>query len=127
MKLDMVGIIVEDMNRALSFYQTLGFTVQKPILEQYNELINDGVRISLNTRSMIESVYQKSIRCEGERIELAFKCNHPNDVDTIIEHMRHNGYKIYRDPWDAIWGQRYALLEDTEGNILSIFAESEMI
>ena len=45
MKLDMVGIIVNDMTQAL-FYQTLGFNVLEEASPDYTELQNNGVRIS---------------------------------------------------------------------------------
>ena len=38
MKLDMVGIIVNDMTQALSFYQTLGFNVLGEASPDYTEL-----------------------------------------------------------------------------------------
>lgn len=53
MKLDMVGIIVNDMTQALSFYQTLGFNVLGEASPDYTELQNNGVRISLNSLQMI--------------------------------------------------------------------------
>ena len=56
MKLDMVGIIVNDMTQALSFYQTLGFNVLGEASPDYTELQNNGVRISLNSLQMITGV-----------------------------------------------------------------------
>ena len=57
MKLDMVGIIVNDMTQALSFYQTLGFNVLGEASPDYTELQNNGVRISLNSLQMLSLIH----------------------------------------------------------------------
>jgi uncharacterized glyoxalase superfamily protein PhnB len=28
----------------------------------------------------------------------------------------------YREPWDAVWGQRYAVVQDPDGNHVDLFA-----
>jgi uncharacterized glyoxalase superfamily protein PhnB len=32
------------------------------------------------------------------------------------------GFTGFKPPWDAFWGQRYAILEDPDGNHVSLFA-----
>ena len=32
------------------------------------------------------------------------------------------GYKGLREPWDSPWGQRYAFLQDPDGNRVDLFA-----
>lgn len=34
----------------------------------------------------------------------------------------HSEYKGHREPWDAIWGQRFAIVKDPDGNLISLFA-----
>lgn len=36
--------------------------------------------------------------------------------------MKQAGYEIFREPWNAFWGQRYTIIKDVDGNFLSIFA-----
>lgn len=122
MKLDMVGIIVKNMEKAVQFYELLGFTPIGDQTQAYVELTNQGVRISLNTREMITSIYGFEPDNKGEKIELAFLCDTPDEVDDIAEKMSSVGYTIFKTPWDAFWGQRYAIIEDPDGNLLSIFA-----
>ena len=125
MKLDMVGIIVEDMAAALEFYQRLGFTLAPEAGEDYAELVNQGVRISLNTKKMIAGVYGFTPELVGERIELAFLCESATEVDQIVARMASFGYEIFKAPWDAFWGQHYAIIKDLDGNLLSLFADVE--
>jgi len=35
------------------------------------------------------------------------------------------GYTGYKAPWDAFWGQRYAIIIDPDGNHVDLFADAE--
>lgn len=122
MKLDMIGIVVSDMNKALEFYQALGFTVSADYGGDYKELNNDGVRLSLNTQSMVAGIYGYQPVTVGDRIELAFLCTSPQEVDEITNRMVTKGYSVFKMPWDAGWGQRYAIIKDVDGHLISLFA-----
>ena len=125
MKLDMVGLIVADMAAAQEFYQRLGFEVAPGGSADYTELVNQGVRISLNSKEMVAGVYGFAPATTGEKVELAFLCDSPAEVDHISAKMAAHGYRIVKAPWDAFWGQRYAIIEDVDGNLLSLFANAE--
>lgn len=122
MKLDMVGIVVSDMKKAIAFYEVLGFSTVGDATENYVELNNQGVRISLNTRAMIAGIYGFEPESEGDKLELAFLCDSVEEVDQTAKRMKEAGYEIFKEPWDAFWGQRYAIVKDLDGNLLSLFA-----
>ena len=88
MKLDMVGIIVHDLPQSILFYQQLGFSISEQ-LDNYAELVNDGVRISLNTTQMITQVYGFEPTLTGEKIELAFRCDTRVEVDALCLKLQH--------------------------------------
>ena len=122
MKLDMVGIIVNDMTQALSFYQTLGFNVLGEASPDYTELQNNGVRICLNSLQMITGVYGFAPSQQGDKIELAFLCETAAEVDNTVKKMSQAGYIVFKEPWNAPWGQRYAIIKDVDANLISLFA-----
>jgi len=33
--------------------------------------------------------------------------------------MTEHGYRGHKAPWDAFWGQRYAIIDDPDGNRLT--------
>jgi uncharacterized glyoxalase superfamily protein PhnB len=60
---------------------------------------------------------------EGDnRLGLAFLCDSPADVDATYERLTSKGYRGTKEPWDAFWGQRYALVADPDGVEASLFA-----
>ena len=52
----------------------------------------------------------------------ALKCETPAGVDTAVADLRAAGFRIVKDPWDAFWGQRYAIVADPDGYLVDLFA-----
>lgn len=122
MKLSMVGIVVKDMQKAITFYEFLGLTVNQKYSEDYVELNNSTVRISLNTQKMVKEIYGFEPKLSGERIELAFELEKKAQVDEQCQKLAKAGYQVFKQPWQAPWGQYYSLVKDCDGNLLSIFS-----
>ena len=53
---------------------------------------------------------------------LAFDCGSPAAVDETFASMVAAGFDGHMEPWDAVWGQRYATLRDPDGNGVDLFA-----
>lgn len=121
MNLSMVGIIVKNMEESIAFYQCLGMDVAKRYNDGYVELKHEGVRISLNDLEMITGIYGFTPENKGDKIELAFETLTLEDIDIICDRMKQNNYEIFREPWDAFWGQRYAIIKDPNHNLISLF------
>ncbi|MCP4249150.1 MAG: glyoxalase, partial [bacterium] len=58
----------------------------------------------------------------GQRIGLAFLCDSASEVDEIYRDLVADGYRSHKEPWDAFWGQRYAVVRDPDGNPVDLFA-----
>jgi uncharacterized glyoxalase superfamily protein PhnB len=54
-------------------------------------------------------------------MSLAFLCSSPEEVDATYERLATLGHG-YKEPWDAFWGQRYAIVKDPDGNHIDLFA-----
>jgi uncharacterized glyoxalase superfamily protein PhnB len=56
---------------------------------------------------------------------LAFLCTSPQDVDDTYRALVESGAGGHLAPWDAFWGQRYAVVADPDGNHVDLFAPLE--
>ena len=121
---DMVGMVVRDMAAALRFYRLLGLAIPEGVEgEPYVEVITpNGYRISWNSLEMTKSIDPDWIEPVGQRVSLAFKCDSPTEVDALYRRIVESGYAAHKEPWDAFWGQRYAVVVDPDGNHLDLFA-----
>lgn len=121
-KLDMVGIVVQDMKRALDFYRVLGFDIPEEMnKEPHVEVNQEGVRLAFDTKEMAKAVYGGWENPNGHRVELAFLCEDADALNSLYEKIVVCGYSSHREPWDAFWGQRYAIVKDPDGNLISLF------
>ncbi len=124
-RLDLIGIVVQDMARSLAFYRQLGLEVPAEAdTEQHVETtLPGGLRLAWDTVETIRSFDPDwTPPSGGARIGLAFLCDSPADVDRMYVLLTGQGYERHKEPWDAFWGQRYATLHDPDGNSVDLFA-----
>ena len=122
-KLGVVGIATRDMAASLAFYRLLGLPLPEgQPLEPHVELALGGVRLCWDSVELLREVYHGWEEPRGHRIELAFECSSPDEVDQLYERVVAGGYEGHREPWDAFWGQGYAVLRDPDGNLISLYA-----
>jgi catechol 2,3-dioxygenase-like lactoylglutathione lyase family enzyme len=123
-RLDVIGIVVEDMARSLAFYRQLGLEVppeadQQPHVEAP---LPGGLRLAWDTVETIRSFdpgWQPP--SGGPRIGLSFRVDTPAEVDSDYDKLVSLGYEGHKAPWDAFWGQRYAVVHDPDGNPVDLF------
>ncbi|MCC7361199.1 MAG: VOC family protein [Anaerolineales bacterium] len=123
-QLDMIGIAVRDMAKALAFYRQLGLAIAEGAeQEDHVEVITpNGYRLAWDTVALIKGFDPEWVEPAGHAIGLAFKCDTPAAVDALYAQLTAAGYVGKRAPWDAFWGQRYAGVLDPDGNLIDLFA-----
>lgn len=122
---DLIGIVVRDMAASLRFYNMLGLDIPaNKEAEQHVEIKQNGFRIAWDSLEMMQSIYRDWVDpVVGQRMTLAFKCESPAEVDSLYHRVVQSGYRGYKAPWDAFWGQRYAVVIDPDENLVDLFAE----
>ena len=122
-RLNLVGLIVEDMAASLAFYRKLGFDVP-PEMDGEGHVEADvaGIRMAWDTVDVIESFSEYELPTGGHRVVLAFLCDSPAEVDAIHTELVGAGYEGHIKPFDAFWGQRYATVFDPDHNPVDLFA-----
>jgi catechol 2,3-dioxygenase-like lactoylglutathione lyase family enzyme len=124
-KLDMIGIVVDDMARSLAFYRELGLDVPADADERPHVEIElaGGLRLAWDSADEIRSFDPDWKPGTGDqRIGLAFLLDSPEEVDRAYERLTSQGHSGRREPFDAPWGQRYATVGDPDGNGVDLFS-----
>jgi catechol 2,3-dioxygenase-like lactoylglutathione lyase family enzyme len=124
-RLDLIGLVVADMARSLAFYRDLGLAVPdaEPDAPHVEVTLPGGLRVAWDTEATIRSFDAGwTPPSGGHRIGLAFLCADAAEVDSVYERLVAEGRTGHLAPWDAVWGQRYAVVLDPDGNAVDLFA-----
>ncbi|WP_166969393.1 VOC family protein [Brevibacterium atlanticum] len=131
MKLDAISIITADMPAAITFYSALGLELVDGGPEApHTEFASGTLRILLDTEAVMLSIDPDWTRpTGGHKMSLAFDCTTAEAVDATFAQLTGRGDResepvagIVHEPWDAFWGQRYAVVSDPDGNKVDLFA-----
>ncbi len=124
-RLAAIGLVVDDMARSLAFYRALGLELDgEADAEQHAEVtLAGGIRLMWDTAAMASSIDPAwTPPGGGHRVALAFACDDPAAVDATYARLVGLGHHGHKEPWDAFWGQRYAVIHDPDGNAVDLFA-----
>jgi catechol 2,3-dioxygenase-like lactoylglutathione lyase family enzyme len=122
--LGVIGVVVQDMARSLAFYRRLGLDVPAGAEgEQHVEVgLPGGLKLAFDTVETIRSFDPSWTPATGSpRMGLAFACDSPAEVDKLYDELVAAGYEGHKEPWDAFWGMRYALVHDPDGNGVDLY------
>lgn len=123
--LNLIGLVVADMPASLAFYRRLGLDLPAAAdAEPHVEVtLPGGLRLAWDNEDTIKSFDPSwTAPANGHRMNLAFLCDSPADVDKLYGELTEAGYAGHLKPWDAFWGQRYAVVHDPDGNPVDLFA-----
>jgi catechol 2,3-dioxygenase-like lactoylglutathione lyase family enzyme len=125
-RFNVIEIVVRDMARSLAFYRRLGLDVPAAAdTEPHVEAsLPGGLRIAWDTQDTIRSFDPGYERGTGHGMSLGFQLDTPAEVDSLYRELTEAGYKGHKEPWDAFWGMRYAVMVDPDGNGVDLFSPS---
>lgn len=121
------GLAVADMSRTLAFYRRLGLSFANDADDAPHAEVTlpGGVRLMIDTHETMRSFDPGFSPATGtDRASLAFECAGPAEVDATHAALTGAGHPSHLDPFDAPWGQRYAVVLDPDGNRVDLYASS---
>ncbi len=119
-----IELVVTDMAATLSFYRSLGLEIPADAdSAPHVEVDLGGLRLAFDTDDTIRSFDPHwTPPSGGHRVALAFECDNAAHVDASYARITSAGHAGHLPPWNAVWGQRYAVLHDPDGNPVDLFA-----
>jgi len=125
-QLNAIGIVVSDMGKSIRFYRALGLDVpETPDEGHVDTFLPNGVRFMLDSEDVMRSFREDWTRQTGNQLGFALECASPAEVDETYARVTGEGFHGEKEPWDAFWGQRYAMLLDPDGVEVSLYAPLE--
>ncbi len=124
MKIDAVGVSSTDLKKTVAFYELLGF--QFPQFsddeDHLEPLTPDGsARLMIDKAGLLEGILGQAPR-PGNHSSFAIQYPSPAEVNAVAAALQAAGHRLAAEPWDAPWGQRYAIAEDPDGYKVDLYA-----
>jgi catechol 2,3-dioxygenase-like lactoylglutathione lyase family enzyme len=121
--LDVVGLVVTDMAATLAFYRRLGLEIpaEADSAPHAEVPLPGGLRLTFDSVEVMTSFDPEFTLAPGGP-SLAFLADSPQSVDKTYQELMAAGYHGHLAPWDAFWGQRYAVVHDPDGHTVDLFA-----
>lgn len=107
-------LLVEDMNRSISFYEKLGFTFGDPWEGFYAIGYLDGLELHLKEPPKSDA-YRRELR-QHEHLDAAAGVD---GIEAFYERCVANGVTISRPLQATDWGTKDFYIEDPDGNVIS--------
>ena len=121
--LNAIGLVASDMAASIRFYRLLGLEVpETPEEGHVDSFLPNGVRFMLDSEEVVLSFRPDWTRKTGNQVALAFECADASEVDEVYARVTDAGFSGEKEPWDAVWGQRYAQLHDPDGVPIDLYA-----
>jgi catechol 2,3-dioxygenase-like lactoylglutathione lyase family enzyme len=125
LELYMVGVIVEDMPRALEFYRRLGVDVPEGSDgKEHVEIKMSGLTFFLSTKGA--NARWDPARADatgaGYRIILEFLLDSFDELEAKYRELTGLGYRVHGKPYDVAAGLRFALVDDPDGTTILLSA-----
>ncbi|WP_328858432.1 VOC family protein [Williamsia herbipolensis] len=120
-----LSVVVSDMARALAFYRAVGIDVpdDQDDAPHAEVALAGGFRLMFDTAEVITSFDPGwTPPAGGHRAALAVDCSDPASVDSLYASLVDDGHRGHLAPFDAVWGQRYAVVLDPDGNPVDLCA-----
>lgn len=122
-----VGMCSKSLTASVQFYSALGVTfppeAAAPTGPHVEGTTSTGLRLMFDTVELMQKLHgDKWVQATGHATALCFEVATPAEVDAVVARAAAAGGTVLKAPWDAFWGQRYASLEDPDGNQVDVFA-----
>ncbi len=124
MKLNAVGVVSSNLQRTVAFYQLLGFKFPEfKADEQHVEPVTSdcSARLMIDTKELVESLIGEPPK-PGNHSSFAIQYDTPGEIDSVAKSVKEAGFTVSKEPWDAFWGQHYAVVVDPDGHMVDLYA-----
>lgn len=119
-----IDIVVADMGASMKFYRTLGLPAPEDhdAEDQVQVVTPGGATLGFVTEALMKGHNPAWVQPIGQRVTFACRCDSADEVNATYARVVAAGYEGRQEPWDAPWGQRYAMVGDPDGNRVDLFA-----
>ena len=118
---DQLNLVVRDMESSLAFYRLLGVEVAPTVAgwEPHHRSAPAGLDLDFDSTAFAALWNRGST---GPGVVLGLRLATRQAVDEAFARATAAGHHAQQEPVDAFWGARFAVVEDPDGNAVSLMS-----
>jgi catechol 2,3-dioxygenase-like lactoylglutathione lyase family enzyme len=125
MRLNAIGVTSSNFERSVKFYSILGlkfpdFKDTDVHVESIHE--KTDTKLMIDKKELIKEILGKD-PVPANHSSFAIEYDTPQEVNAIADELAKQGFTVVKAPWDAFWGQRYAVVSDPDGYLVDLYAQ----
>lgn len=108
----------------MEYYSLIGFKFADGSENQdhVEPVTSEGsARLMIDTTELMTKVLGETPK-PGNHSSFAIEFDAPDEVDEVCKKIAATGHTVIKKPWDAFWGQRYAVVKDPDGYMVDLYA-----
>ena len=125
-RLNAFSVVVADRAATLAFYRSIGLEIPTSgdAEPHVGVDLGGGITLMFDTVEVVRSMYPdwQPPSDASHRMAMAVECASPSEVDATHARLVAAGAPSEKEPFDAFWGQRYAVVLDPDGNPVDLYA-----
>lgn len=124
MKLNAIGVTSTNISKTIEFYTLLGFEFKdlKSDDEHVEPVTPDGsAHLMIDAVKIVKDIIGEDPKA-GNISAFALQYDSVQELNAVADKVSHAGFKVFKEPWDAFWGQRYAVVQDPDGFKVDLYA-----
>ncbi len=125
MKLNAVGVTTSNIQKTIEFYPLLGFEFpQHKENEGHVEAIakEGSAKLMIDAKQIVQDFIGEDSK-PGNHSGFAIEYDSPEEVNATAKKVKDAGFIVTKEPWDAFWGQRYAVVADPDGYKVDLYSK----
>jgi predicted lactoylglutathione lyase len=116
-------VTVDDLQKSISFYEALGFTIDER-WEEKGTLLGVMMRAGKTQIGLNQDDWKKGRdRTKGIGVRLSISTSTPGSVDEIAKRAKNAGITLKSEPHYTEWKSRAFEVSDPSGFLLTIYSE----
>jgi catechol 2,3-dioxygenase-like lactoylglutathione lyase family enzyme len=124
MKLNAVGVTSSNLKKTVAFYTLLGFKFSEFKADEQHlepETPDGSARLMIDTKNIVADIIGEDPK-PGNHSSFAIEYDTPPEIDAVVQSIKAAGFTVVKKPWDAFWGQHYAVVADPDGYKVDLYA-----
>ena len=120
-KLNLITLGVNNLERSVKFYESLGWKKSPASVESLAVFPLGGITLCLHPREeLAQDAQLPNVKSEFSGITLSFNAKSEKEVDEVLAEVKRHGATIIKQAQKVYWGGYSGYFKDLDGHVIEV-------